>query len=220
MRYKLKLLGETSKAICLKKEKSGGGGQLQLVCVPLTLTFFLYAWILEATVKVEQPSYHNEAISRWERWQSRKEKESETLMKTFLASLDDLPPGALVALKWFNPLLCRFHSLVVKQFLTDFEAVCPHSWSPEDQRVIHSISETQPTYLGFWLKSFKIICLPYSFHNWQNFTFQISRYLLLVLFFLYRYRCIFLGHRFAVQMEIKPSPAPQGETGSNVISLG
>lgn len=67
MRYKLKLLGETSKAICLKKKKSGGGGQLQLVCVPLTLTFFLYAWILEATVTVEQPSYHNEAISRWER---------------------------------------------------------------------------------------------------------------------------------------------------------
>ena len=45
-------------------------------------------------------------------------------MKTFLASLDDIPP---VALKWLNPLLCRFHSLVVKQFLTDiFLKLCVH----------------------------------------------------------------------------------------------
>ena len=49
------------------------------------------------------------------------------MMKTFLASLDDIPPGTSVPLKWFNPLLCRFHSLVVKQFLTDiFLKLCVH----------------------------------------------------------------------------------------------
>lgn len=64
------VLGGISGAISLKREET------QLACVPLPLTFPTSAWILEAIVKVEQPSYLYKATSRWKASQSRKQEKS------------------------------------------------------------------------------------------------------------------------------------------------
>ena len=53
------VLGGTSAARSCKRE------QTRLACVALPLVFSTSAWILEAAVKVEQPSYRHEATGRW-----------------------------------------------------------------------------------------------------------------------------------------------------------
>lgn len=98
---------ELPRQISLKRE------QTQLEHAPLPLSFFISTWVLEAVVKTEQTSYHCEATSTWERRQSRKQKESGSLMASW--SLFSTPgwPTSFV-LKLFKPLLFRFLSLIAK----------------------------------------------------------------------------------------------------------